>query len=221
MVINVEPPAHPCDFDCALFQTCNAQPDFVCGSVVEPATCEEALGAGVGAPSSSDDCGFTSGGRFIDGTQPDLDSALNCALAVGTGTGSGTELTMQAMVEAVDGPALTQDCNDGFLRDDALLVMVFVTDEDDDAADSSGNPASWKVQLVNAKGGAEQDIFALGLYGDNEFATPTCLEEAEYSVRLSSFMGLWGPRGQTGSVCAPDYAPFFEELLGSVSAACP
>ncbi len=220
MVINVEPPAHPCDIDCALFQECNAQPDFVCGSTPEPSDCGEALGAGVGVPPSMDDCGFTSGGRFIDGTQPDLDEALNCALGVGTGTGSGTELTMQAMVEAIDGPQLTQDCNEGFLRDDALLVVVFVTDEDDDAADSTGNPASWRVDLVEAKGGSEQSIFVLGLYGDNEFATSTCLEEAEYSVRLTSFIGLWGNRGMSGSVCAPDYAPFFDELLGSVSAAC-
>ena len=220
MVINVEPSSHPCDFDCALFQTCNADPDYVCGEVQEPETCNDALGAGVGGTSSMDDCGFTSGGRFIDGTQPDLDTALNCALGVGTGSGSGTELTMQAMVEALDGPQLTRQCNQGFLRDDALLLVVFVTDEDDDAADSSGNPAEWKVRLVDAKGGGEQNIFVLGLFGDNEFATSLCLEEAEYSVRLSTFVGLWGSRGTTGSVCAPDYAPAFDELLGAVSAAC-
>lgn len=219
MVINVEPSSHPCDFDCALFQTCNADPDYVCGETQEPTTCDDALGAGVGAASSMDDCGFTSGGRYIDGTQPNLDTALNCALGVGTGSGSGTELTMQAMVEALDGPQLTSQCNQGFLRDDALLLVVFVTDEDDDAADSSGNPAEWKVRLSDAKGG-EQNIFVLGLFGDNEFATSLCLEEAEYSVRLSTFVGLWGNRGTTGSVCAPDYAPAFDELLGSVSAAC-
>lgn len=220
MVINVEPPSHPCDFDCALFQTCNADPDYVCGETEDPATCDAALGAGVGAASSMEDCGFTSGGRFIDGTQPNLDTALNCALGVGTGTGSGTELTMQAMVEALDGPQLTRQCNQGFLREDALLLVVFVTDEDDDPADSLGNPAEWKVRLVDAKGGVEQNIFVLGLFGDNEFATSLCLEEAEYSVRLSTFVGLWGSRGTTGSVCAPDYAPAFDELLGAVSAAC-
>ena len=220
MVINVEPPAHPCDIDCAIFQTCNAQPDYVCGTVPEPTTCEEALGAGIGAPTSADDCGFTSGGRFMDGTQPNPNAALDCALGIGTGTGSGIELTMQSMVEALDGSPFTQACNEGFLRDDALLVVVFVTDEDDDAGDSAGNPASWKVQLVAAKGGSEQSIFVLGMFGDDAAAPTSCQEEAEYSIRLSSFIGLWGDHGISGSVCAPTYASFFNDLLGAISAAC-
>ena len=52
-------------------------------------------------------------------------------------------------------------CNEGFLRDDAILVVTFITDEEDTG--SAGNPDSWKQTLVDAKGGNEEAIVVLGL----------------------------------------------------------
>ena len=64
--------------------------------------------------------------------------------------GDGNELPMEAMVRAVgplNGPG---QCNAGFVRNEALLLVVFVTDEDDNGK-SGGNPATWKQALPAAR----------------------------------------------------------------------
>ena len=85
--------------------------------------------------------GFTlGGGRFLDydqlqgttniGGGLDVPSAFNCMAAVGDG-GCGFEHPLESVYLALHDPI---DENVGFLRDDALLVVVFATDEDDCSA---------------------------------------------------------------------------------------
>lgn len=57
-----------------------------------------------------------------------LDEAFGCIAQVG-GDGCGFEQTLGAMVAS-----LTEPANAGFLRDDAMLVVVILTDEDDCSA---------------------------------------------------------------------------------------
>ncbi len=59
-----------------------------------------------------------------------IKSAFSCIAQLGAG-GCGFEQTIEAASRAVD-PAL--DINPGFVRSDALLVLIFVTDEDDCSA---------------------------------------------------------------------------------------
>ncbi len=194
-----------------------------------PLECEDVLGAGVvhprGTDASNEDCGFTSGGRFIDGSQPDLGAALQCALRVGTS--GGQELTGLAVAEALDTMGDAQSCNTGFLRDDALLVIVFVTDEDDGPEDSPGVPAGWHTRVVAAKGGNTDQIFVLGIFGDNMQPNARCTDlksdpngGAEDSLRLGQFVEEFGGRGVRGSVCADDYSDSFDALLNTVATAC-
>src|SRR5690606_41723616 len=61
---------------------------------------------------------------------------------------------------APQGPA--HDCNEGFIRDDAILVVTFITDEDDNQGDgSAGTPDGWKAALVSAKKGDDAGIVVL------------------------------------------------------------
>jgi hypothetical protein len=217
-----------CELLCSTFDnTCPAWEAYECGTT-QPGACEDVLGAGVvhpqGMDASNEDCGFSSGGRYVDGSQPDLLSAVSCALQVGTGSVADKELPMQAMVEALDHEdALT--CNDGFLRDDAILVVVFITDEDDGADDSAGEPLGWHSRVVAAKQGASDDVFVLGLFGDNADPDALCDDPAdgtgaEASPRMEQFIGLWGEHGLRGSVCANDYSPDFAELVDTVAEYC-
>ncbi|MBZ5709152.1 hypothetical protein [Nannocystis pusilla] len=219
-----------CELICGLFgNTCPvAGLDYTCGT--PPLECEDVLGAGVthprGLQSSSKDCNFSTGLRYMDITEPDLTSAFACAAQVGTGSTDDPEKPMEAMVQAVapNGPAF--ECNAGFLRKDAILVVTFVTDEDDNFGDgSAGNPAGWKASLVAAKKGDEKALVVLGLYGDNDQPNAICpplvdSSGAEPSPRLREFVDSFGDQGISGSICAPSYDSFFAEAVGLIESTC-
>ncbi|MBV1857500.1 MAG: hypothetical protein KUG77_03745, partial [Nannocystaceae bacterium] len=199
-----------CGFGCLLVnETCEGY-DCLNGST--PLVCEAVLGAGVvhprGTRASNQDCNFANGLRYMDSAEPDLPATFACAANVGVGSTQGTERPMESMVQAVTAGTAALACNAGFLRDDAILVVTFVTDEDDNN-DSSGNVDEWRQALVTAKGGDESAVVVLGLYGDNDQPGAVCppldpesTVGAEPSVNLRGFVDSWGARGISGSVCA-------------------
>jgi hypothetical protein len=128
---------------------------------------------------------------------------------------------MQAMVEAVTGQGAVATCNDGFLRDDAILVVTFITDEDDNAGDGSeGTVETWRQALIDAKNGDESAIVMLGLFGDDDLPNAICNGGAEVSPRLRQFLDSWGDNGFFGSICADDYDGFFQEAVDIIDTTC-
>lgn len=67
------------------------------------------------------------GGQRVTNYEGSLEQAFACIARLGT-TGCGLEQQLDAMRRALDGSVAE---NQGFLREDARLVVVFVTDEDD------------------------------------------------------------------------------------------
>lgn len=194
-------------------------------NVTQPEECEDVLGAGVihpkGANASNMNCNFTTGKRFFNSSQPNLPGTFQCAARVGTGSTDDPERPMEAMVNAVAdvGPAAV--CNEGFLRDDAILVVTVITDEDDNAGDgSSGTVDTWRQALINAKNGDDQAIVVLGLFGDDDLPNAICNGGAETSPRLRQFVDSWGDRGFFGSICAPDYDNFFQAAVDIIDTTC-
>ena len=196
---------------------------YECG-VTQPEQCEDVLGAGVthpkGADASNQDCNFQNGMRFMTDAEPNLVGAFQCAARVGTGSTDDPERPMEAMVNAVGDSAAIQTCNFGFLRDDAILVVTFVTDEDDNAGDSMGDVNSWRQALIDAKNGDESSIVMLGLFGDDDLPNAICNGGAETSPRLRSFLDSWGEKGIFGSICAPDYDEFFQSAVDIIDTTC-
>jgi hypothetical protein len=197
---------------------------YECG-VTQPEQCENILGAGVthpkGANASNMDCNFSNGLRFMTDAEPNLVQAFQCAARVGTDSTDDPERPMEAMVAAVGdaGPAAT--CNFQFLRDDAILVVTFVTDEDDNAGDgSTGGVDIWRQALIDAKNGNEDAIVVLGLFGDDDQPNAICNGGAETSPRLRDFLDSWGPKGLFGSICAPDYDDFFQSAVDLIDTTC-
>jgi hypothetical protein len=225
-----------CGYPCAMRDLCTVHGDYVCG-VTGPMECEEVLGAGVvyprGGGASDVDCNFNSGGRYMDGGEPDLAAAFACAAQVGTGS-SNPELPMQAMLEALTGGGAVAECNAGFLREDAILVVTVITDEDDNGpggedpvGDSPGTPADWYDALVAAKGGKADAIVFMGLIGDTDQPGALCspLDHstgigAEDCPRIREFAGMFGANGRVASVCAASYAGFFDNAVESIGQAC-
>lgn len=216
--------------ECASGLPCGLDPSYQCGTTT-PMECEDVLGAGVtyprGGGSSNQDCNFSTGARYMDSSEPDLASAFSCAAQVGTSSTALTEKPMEAMVQAVTPGTPAWDCNEGFIRDDAILVVTFITDENDGNGDSSGTAAGWKQALVAAKNGDESAIVVLGLFGDNDQAGGICqdlvdmsTDGAEPAPRLREFVNSFGDQGFFGSVCAPNYDDFFMEAVGLIDTTC-
>jgi hypothetical protein len=197
---------------------------YECG-VTQPAQCENIVGAGVtypkGANASNMDCNFSSGKRFMDDTEPNLVGAFQCAARVGTDSTDDPERPMEAMVNAVSGVGAPGLCNEGFLRDDAILVVTYVTDEDDNAGDgSTGTVDTWRQALIDAKNGDESAIVVLGLFGDDDLPNAICGGGAEVSPRLRQFLDSWGGNGFFGSICADTYNSFFQSAVDIIDTTC-
>jgi hypothetical protein len=220
-----------CELECGLgLPSCSGWEGYVCGET-QPLQCEDVLGAGVthprGANASNTDCELADDARWLSLAEPDAAERFVCAASVGTGSTVDPELPMEAMVTAINpvaGGAAAQ-CNAGFLRADAPLVVVFVTDEDDAAGDSSGTPEGWRQGLAAAKGGHADRIAVLGVFGDNDQPGAICdalvdSAGAEPSARLGEFVELFGDRGVRSSVCAAQYDHAFADLLDVLDAMC-
>lgn len=217
-----------CEISCESGTTCNGAPcdDLPIGP------CDYKYGSGRLFDASGESCTIADSRRYMLATQPDLGATFECTANVGT-YGSGDEKPMLAAIEAVS-PAQNAPgaCNDGFLRDDAILVLTFITDEEDDIADmqmgSPGGPQQWYEAMVAAKGGDPEAVVVLGLVGDSNLPNGVCLPDvdpnmngigAEAAPRLQSFVDMF-PNGVLGSVCAPDYTPFFAEAVDVIDFAC-
>lgn len=193
-----------------------------------------------GGGASNQACGpYTSGARYMT-EDDDLAARFSCAAQVGI-EGDGDERPMQTMLAAVSDPMTGPGgCNEGFLRDDALLVVVLITDEEDDHEamgcsngmvntdpqdGSAGEPDQWYDQIVAVKGGDERRVVVLSLVGPQGLAACPALEKceggivgAEVANRIIDFTNRF-TYGYVGPVCEP-YGPFFSESISNIVTAC-
>ncbi|TPV95328.1 MAG: hypothetical protein B7733_10785 [Myxococcales bacterium FL481] len=186
------------------------------------------LGASV-MVSEGGECGPYAGGSHFMTEADDLNEAFECAANLGVaGDGTGNERPMDAVKEAIGGGL---ECNDGFVRDDALLVVTVITDEDDAPGDpdghsnSSGDPEEWFEKVVDAKDGNVDHVVALALVGvekPNECPPFQWNGQtgAEINTSIREWVDMFGDYGFVGDVCASSYGPFFEAALKVIEEAC-
>jgi hypothetical protein len=205
--------------DDPLANWCNNEP---CGD--HSGDCDFTLGAGKDDDADWATCSLDEGARWMTDEQADLASTFACVAEVGTY--GHYEETQAAAILAAVGSDLAQPgaCNEGFLRDDAVLVVTLISDEED--LFSPGDPPEWFDALVAAKGGDPGAIVVLGLVGDLGQPGSPCDPYdptgvgAQDAARLRTFVQSFADRGLLGSVCAPDYVPFFGEAVALVDVAC-
>jgi hypothetical protein len=210
-----------CANSCMTLGVCTDEPAFDCNTP-PPELCDISLGAGqigpMGEGASNEDCALTGGARYIQADEPDLLDAFSCIAKVGV-DGSDAERPMDAIVHAV-GPEQNEvgGCNEGFVRDDAILVITIITDETDDYSD--GEPADWADAVIAAKGGQATAVVVLGLLPDQDLGMPLCdMENAEPAALMNDFLLLF-ENSVRASVCEPDYSPFFVDAVSLISEAC-
>lgn len=110
-------------------------------------------------------CGpYAQGANFMTEAD-DLESTFGCAADLGSG-GSGKKIAAEAAMNAVGVTnSLPKGCNPGFIRDDAMLVVVIITDEEDNQeGDSLGDPEDWHAYFATRKG-VETKVVVLSIVG--------------------------------------------------------
>jgi hypothetical protein len=206
------------------FPTCGpSAPGWVCNeSVDEWRPCDSELGAGntfnAGPDATNKRCELFEGNRYISG-EPDVPDVFECIAKVGTG--GAYAATGDALIAAVS-PKLNgpNGCNEGFLRDDALLVVAIIDNTLDQQSLSS---AYSQYDAVIAAKGDPRAVVMLAFTGfppkEGEPLDPNCIyDDFGYDAWLSLLEMF--PYHLRGDSCAPSYAPLFDDAVAMIDEAC-
>ena len=173
-----------------------------------------------GFNSSNMVCGpFSSGLRFAT-DQDDLQSVFPCMAQVGA-SGSPIEQPVTGTIAALDpAKAAPGGCNEGFLREDAILVVVIVTDDppynfDMDDAHPDTDTSGWYDAVIAAKGGDVESIVVIGFI---PWMDTFC--NGGPSPNLIGFMDAFGDQGVKASICEPDFGPVFASTIETIETTC-
>lgn len=166
-----------------------------------------------GACSQADIDAIPDGGELVGGTwisAEDADGAERFADLVQVGTcGGGYEMGLETALLALT-PPMANDANEGFLREDAYLSIIFVTDEEDS---SPGTTNEYINAFRDVKGVTARDVFnASALVVTDE---ADCTEEqldagASENIRMVDVAEQ--TNGVVGSICSGDFATIVTEL---------
>jgi hypothetical protein len=192
----------------------NPPPEFPCDGAFT--ACDKTYGAGLTFPTgwnaSNERCELFGGHRYIIKDDPDLLGSFECIASVGT---NGGNVVVEVAVEALSEEL--QVCNDGFLRDDALLVVTLITHTDDSF--SAGEPPEWTQALLAAKGGDPHASVVLIVMNDAYLAGGLCKPYQPGTYRLVEWSEML-PHVRMGSTCATDFTPFFVDAVGLIKEQC-
>ena len=140
--------------------------------------------------------------RVLDPATPDVRSVLAQNLQVGVC--HELEQGMEAMRRALGEPLRSGE-NAGFLRDDAKLAVIFVSDEDDHSGIA---PEDYLAFLVGLKGEGGARAYAIVDIGTG------CPEGAGRAERLIEL--VLGTHGLVESICAEDWSAAMAAIAADV-----
>jgi len=219
-------PGWACEQDCK-FNACSNEgegEDYVCGpaSYDQVTDCDEVLGAGllfnVGPFATNSPCTLAGGHRYITRDEPDTLAAFECIAAVGT---YGPEAAIgDALIAALSPYLSVGACNKGFLRDDALLFITFITDTEDEK--SKTYVSDWYKAIVKAKHGDPGAVVTLLMFPPVMLDPPPGCTYDDFpnaKRKLRELINMF-PYHLEGSTCAPNYAPYFADAAKLVGEAC-
>jgi len=143
-----------------------AAEDYPCEYLDGLPDCETRMGVGTlftaGTSASNKLCPIDGGRRYMTKGQKNLPDTFACVAQIGSsGEGKLGEALTAAMQKSINGPG---GCNDGFLRDDALLMATFIganPDAGGGGIDSDGYAEDWAKAVLDAKHGDPNSVVML------------------------------------------------------------
>ncbi|MEZ4398387.1 MAG: VWA domain-containing protein [Kofleriaceae bacterium] len=170
--------------------------------------------------------------RWIQLGDPDPAAAFACAANVGT-SGPSDEMPLAAMRAAFD-ERLADGTNVGFRRDDALLAVVMLTDENDCSyeqpvtlgfaetlCDTQQEPVANYVGFLDSYTGDRGRWAAAIIAGPGPGSCSSSFGDAEYAARLVDFVSQAGPANAVvSSICSGDLTTGLTDALALFDTAC-
>jgi hypothetical protein len=169
--------------------------------------------------------------RWIEKTDPDVAGTFSCLANVGTG-GPSDEMPLSAMRDAFE-ERMTDGTNTGFHRPDALLGIVFLTDEEDCSyetsvslgigqalCDSQMTPVDQYVQFLDGFAGNRTRWAAAAIAGPGPGACSSTFGNADEATRLKSFVQQTGANATMSSICDGDLSIGLAQALAVFQSAC-
>ena len=195
---------------------------FPDNTVVEPRqrfivgrSADSSVNGGVGVDVVSSNLTLANKLYYLTSKQDDVQENFEEMVVVGT-EGSGIEMGLEAAKRALSEPLRSAE-NQGFLRDEANLSLIFISDEDD----SSPMSAHHYLQVYS-------DIKGDAAYRDHNLVNVSAVVgmdrppyEGEPSCISANGVGYYGPKyielvnrsqGKVQSICAEDFSPIAAEL---------
>jgi hypothetical protein len=169
--------------------------------------------------------------RWIEQADPDPAGVFACAAAVGTG-GPSDEMPLAAMRLALE-DRMADGTNAGWRRPDALLAIVFLTDENDCSYEqpvtlgfteslcrTQMEPVGNYVAFLDAYTGDRGRWAAAAIAGPGPGSCSSDFGAAAYAERLDQFVQQTGANAVLSSICSGDLTTGLADALTVFSSAC-
>jgi hypothetical protein len=182
--------------------------------------------------------------RWLEKTDQNVETVFSELAAVGNAcTSTCHTMPLQAMKLSLS-DRIADGYNAGFLREEALLALVFLTDRDDCSSlqptlecvpppgfhpggcpvtsDAVLEPVQTYIDFLDGlKGGRERwAAAAIAAPPPSSCASPSGNGTALPATRLSGFIDVTGANGVFSTVCADDLTPALAEALSTFMEAC-
>lgn len=167
--------------------------------------------------------------RWIEDTDPGRVDTFDCAAELGD-SGPSKEMPL-AVVKQAFSDRISDGTNVGFLRDDALLALVILTDEDDcsyeqsvtlgmgeSLCDDQMETVSTYIDFLDTLTGARGRWAVAVIAGETDCTSD--FGGAEEAVRLKEFVTQAGANAVLSSICEADLSVGLQAALDTFDTAC-
>ncbi|MCY1071173.1 hypothetical protein OV090_40900 [Nannocystis sp. RBIL2] len=194
---------------------CDIIPELACAASEDE--CDNAHGAGsvyprgVGAINKM--CPTTEGRRYVRSQDPQFSEALDCLLRVGRSDMGNFNRPAITPITALKPEMIAEGgCNAGFLRDDAMLVIVLVSSMDESF--SPGTPAEWVQELLALKNNYADGVVLVAL--TEGVGGEPC---GNYPTRIRTFAEMM-PNSVLGCRSTDDFTPLVTAAITKIDEVC-
>jgi len=174
--------------------------------------------------------------QWIEKGDPNVSSTFACRADVGTG-GPGAEMPLLGLEWSL-GRRSTDGTNAGFLRDDALLAVVMITDQDDCSREDDGfvidgnrpscytpgdtglTPLSFYLDFLDTIKGARGRWASAVIAGPGPGSCTSSFGEAAEAERMIDFVSQAGDNSSLSSICSGDLTAALGQALDTFEAVC-
>jgi hypothetical protein len=170
------------------------------------------------------ECNFSGGNVWIESSSPALDAEFACVGDIYLGdigcSGENDDEQPASAAAASLEPPFAGGANAGFSRAEALLVVVAITDEDEQPTSAAQSAQEVYDRLVAAKGGDVRRLVFLGIGGGS--ACNGVYGTADQATKLRTITDLFtvATRGVWWDLCVGNLEDGLQEAFAVIDQAC-